>query len=217
MRRTNYVVIGILNAFSDLSVICVPMPLLFKVKVPLSRKLMLIGLFSLGLFCIAATVLRAYYSLLSLSTLTVALGWTSREIFVSTLVACAPGIKPLFSKTRFFLQHIEHSSDKLSRLPGSKLLGMSKKSEMGEINRDGIIHVSRSVDVYHSGHRPSFTVDAYTIEMGLWRAQGAASAADSDEKAILDKEIERDLSADVSRPPVTFLDQQHPMRTREQV
>ncbi|KAJ5660867.1 uncharacterized protein N7484_000239 [Penicillium longicatenatum] len=47
-------------------------------------------------------VLRAYYSVKDISTLSTALGWASRESIVSALTVCAPGIKPLISSSRWF-------------------------------------------------------------------------------------------------------------------
>ena len=79
----------------------VPMPLLFKVQLPLQRKMILGVLFGSGFFIIIATILRTYYSLHSLTTLQIATGWACRETFVAILVVCAPAIKPLFNGTNF--------------------------------------------------------------------------------------------------------------------
>lgn len=49
-----------------------------------------------------AAILRAYYSLKSLTTLPVAAGWTSRELFVAAVVVSIPGIKPMFSQATWF-------------------------------------------------------------------------------------------------------------------
>ena len=100
------------------------MPLLFKVRIPLRQKLGLIVLFSSGIFVMTATILRSYYSLKSIETLPVALGWADREEFVAILVACVPGIKPLFNNTRWFATS---TVDRTS----SKVLSGYKHSNMG--------------------------------------------------------------------------------------
>ncbi|KAI9667258.1 MAG: hypothetical protein M1821_000072 [Bathelium mastoideum] len=87
---------------TDFGIILIPMPLLFKVKVPLRHKLLLICLFGSGIFVMIATILRAYYSLRSISDLPIALGWADREEFVATIVVCLPGIKPLFNNKTWF-------------------------------------------------------------------------------------------------------------------
>lgn len=145
----------------------------------------------MGFFCIIATILRAYYSLLSLDTLSIALGWASRETFVGTVVACAPGIKPLFSSTKWFRSTSAGSRDRRS---GDKLsrwisLPFSKKQSHKGINGDGTIMISRSVDVYRS-QRPSVdAVDPYGVEMGKWKKQHVTSDSyASDERVIMDDE-----------------------------
>ena len=90
------------------------MPLLFKVKVPLQRKLILVAMFGSGFFVMICTMLRAYYSLKSITDLPIALGWANREEFVATIVVCLPGIKPLFSNRTWF-QSTRGSRD---RTPG---------------------------------------------------------------------------------------------------
>lgn len=127
------------------------MPILFRVQVPLSHKLILMTLFSLGFFVIIATVLRAHYSLVSISTLPVALGWASRETFVATLVACAPGIKPLVSRVRWF-KDSSGGEEKCSRdMSGQHLESggsFVKRSQNPRPEDDNKIMIERSVDVY---------------------------------------------------------------------
>ena len=59
-------------------------------------------MFSSGIFIIICTILRAHYSLASITSLPIALGWADRECFVAAIVASLPGIKPLFRNTRLF-------------------------------------------------------------------------------------------------------------------
>lgn len=48
-----------------------------------------------------ATILRAHYSLEDLSLLPVAAQWASREAIVGSIAISVPGIKPLFSRSRW--------------------------------------------------------------------------------------------------------------------
>ena len=98
---TTVVVIGAFNVLSDISILVIPLPILWRVQIPIRRKLALGLVFSLGYFVIITTILRSYYSLLALDMLPVALGWASRETFCATVAVCAPGIKPLFSETHW--------------------------------------------------------------------------------------------------------------------
>ncbi|EME47820.1 hypothetical protein DOTSEDRAFT_69676 [Dothistroma septosporum NZE10] len=192
LRKPNYIVIGVLNSLTDLGIIILPMPLLFRVKVPVKQKIALIVLFSLGFFVIVATILRAYYSLESLDTLIIALGWASRETFVATVVACAPGIKPLISKTHWFRSASSHSGNKGSHDP-SKYFSFSRRSPKGEIGGSGIV-VSRSVDVYHERSRdrePDF-------EMMKWKTGRYPSSEGSDERVMISAEQEQPKGDDRS-------------------
>lgn len=90
-----------MNVVSDIIIILIPIPILVKLQVPLHRKAILTAMFSSGIFIMICTILRAYYSLKSLTTLSIALGWANRECFVAAIVVSLPGIKPLFRNTRW--------------------------------------------------------------------------------------------------------------------
>ena len=94
---------------------CVPIPLVVAARIPTPQKVVLVGLFCSGIFVMICAVLRAYYSVTEIDTLATALGWASRECFVSVIIVCAPGIKPLFKKLRWFgtnLSSNEYSNSK---------------------------------------------------------------------------------------------------------
>ncbi|KAJ5775877.1 uncharacterized protein N7511_000888 [Penicillium nucicola] len=101
LRSPLYIVIAVFNVISDMCIILIPIPILAKLQVPLQRKLILVIMFSSGLFIMICTILRAYYSLTSITNLPTALGWADRECFVAAIVASLPGIKPLFRNTRW--------------------------------------------------------------------------------------------------------------------
>ncbi|CAG7942766.1 unnamed protein product [Penicillium salamii] len=99
LRSPLYIVIATFNVLSDICIILIPIPILAKLQVPLQRKLILVLMFSSGIFIMICTVLRAYYSLSSITNLGTALGWADRECFVAAIVVSLPGIKPLFRNT----------------------------------------------------------------------------------------------------------------------
>ncbi|GLA51457.1 hypothetical protein AnigIFM63604_008054 [Aspergillus niger] len=105
VRPLNYIVIEVLSILTDLCIMCVPIPLIIVAKIPTSQKWILTGLFSSGIFVMIAAGLRAYYSVKDLSTLATALGWASRQAFVSAIIVCAPGIKPLLSRFSWFASY----------------------------------------------------------------------------------------------------------------
>lgn len=85
---------------TDIGIMAIPLPMLFQSSLSLRRKLVLGILFSSGTFIIICAILRAHYSLVNIESLTVALGWASREILVATIVVCSPTIKPLISEAK---------------------------------------------------------------------------------------------------------------------
>ncbi|KAJ5092849.1 hypothetical protein N7456_008710 [Penicillium angulare] len=118
LRPLNYIIIETLSIITDIIVMAVPIPLVIKAGIPMRQKLLLCVLFSSGIFVMVAAVLRAYYSVKDISTLSTALGWASREAIVSALTVCAPGIKPLISNSRWF--STQGSSAGLSSTPYGK-------------------------------------------------------------------------------------------------
>ncbi|OTA98954.1 hypothetical protein M426DRAFT_68774 [Hypoxylon sp. CI-4A] len=119
-RAQNYVVYPILSIISDLGIMAIPLPLLWQVKISITRKLILGFLFSSGIFIIIATLLRTVYSLRSILDLLVATQWATREYLVTAFVVSAPAIKPLFSRRLWGL----HGSTAHSNTYGSNGSGL---------------------------------------------------------------------------------------------
>ncbi|KAL3484717.1 hypothetical protein BJX62DRAFT_248176 [Aspergillus germanicus] len=114
LRQPLYVQIAVFNVLSDVCILVIPIPILAKLQVPIQRKVVLALMFSSGIFIMICTILRAYYSLKSITSLPIALGWANRECFVAAIVASLPGIKPLFRHTHF----LGSSHRKNSKSPG---------------------------------------------------------------------------------------------------
>ena len=56
------IVQAVFNISSDIMMLMVGLPLLMKAKVEIKKKLVLVGIFSLGIFVILAAVLNKYYN-----------------------------------------------------------------------------------------------------------------------------------------------------------
>ena len=56
------VVNTVFNISSDLMMLCIPLPILIRAKLPLQKKLILCIVFSMGIFVIICAVLSKYYS-----------------------------------------------------------------------------------------------------------------------------------------------------------
>ena len=79
----------VFNITSDLIMLCIALQMLIRSTLPLKRKLVLIAIFSLGIFAVAAAVLSAYYSLHRPYTHTW-LSWYLRESSTVIIVANMP-------------------------------------------------------------------------------------------------------------------------------
>lgn len=78
-------------------ILAVGIPLLMKAKVDLKKKIVLVGIFSLGLFVVLAAVLNKYYNF-SNPTTTIYMLWYIRESSTAIYVANIPMLWPLFRR-----------------------------------------------------------------------------------------------------------------------
>jgi hypothetical protein len=106
---TNHLITNaVFNISSDLIIISIPLPLLFKVRLPLKNKAVLIGIFAIGAFTIIAAALNKYYSF------THPFGqewtiWYLRESYTALLCANLPLVYPLIQRV-FGLKNWSHRS-----------------------------------------------------------------------------------------------------------
>ncbi|KAJ6442704.1 srpk [Purpureocillium lavendulum] len=86
---------------TDFVILSIPIPLLWKVKITLGRKIAIGVLLCSGVFIIVATILRCVLSLRDIQGINVSTIWAIRETFVGIIAVNAAAIKPLFSKSRW--------------------------------------------------------------------------------------------------------------------
>ena len=86
------VVEGTFNITADLMVLITALPLLAKLRIPIQQKLMLLAVFGMGAFVIAAAVLTKVYSLVPYLVSYEYLNWYFREASVSIYVTNMPYI-----------------------------------------------------------------------------------------------------------------------------
>ncbi|KAJ5379165.1 hypothetical protein N7509_012284 [Penicillium cosmopolitanum] len=92
-------VVMILNIATDIYLLSIPLPLLWKVNISLKRKIPLLALFSGAAFVITASIIRGV-TIMSSGPNGAASGsqWACRETFVSIIVSNLPIIQPLLRK-----------------------------------------------------------------------------------------------------------------------
>ncbi|KAL4938328.1 hypothetical protein BDV06DRAFT_215183 [Aspergillus oleicola] len=119
---------GALNLITDLIVLTMPMPYLWKLEMRPSQKLPLIAVFAIGLFVCIATIMRLVsLSLLDFtdltSNITEAMIWGTIEPALGITLACVPFMKPVFPFTRSLARYTQYSRSESSgaRDPGRKI------------------------------------------------------------------------------------------------
>lgn len=97
VSKVNCLVTVVLNVITDLYLMSIPLPLLWKAQMPMKRKILLLAMFSGGFFIIAAAILRCTLILVDPVTGAQAAGsWAVRETFVSVFIGNLPMIYKLF-------------------------------------------------------------------------------------------------------------------------
>ncbi|KAL2370266.1 hypothetical protein RJZ57_005307 [Blastomyces gilchristii] len=84
---------------TDIMIIYIPLPLLWKVKLPLRRKLLFGAWLCSGVFIVIATLLRCIICLQDVASINLGTIWSIRETFVAIIAVNVPVLKPLFTKT----------------------------------------------------------------------------------------------------------------------
>lgn len=147
---------------SDACIILIPIPILAKLQIPLQRKVILVVMFSSGFFIMICTILRAYYSLSSITNLGTALGWADRECFVAAIVVSLPGIKPLFRNTRWLgstnrknSKGLYYNSDGYngagSNSGKTKTFVSSRARKSGGFELDSVLHTNKGSRISEAG------------------------------------------------------------------
>ncbi|KAF7554397.1 hypothetical protein G7046_g6838 [Stylonectria norvegica] len=137
----NYVALVVLNISTDFVIVCIPVPLLWKVRLSIQRKLIIGLLLCSGVFIMIATLLRCVLSLQDIEGINVSTIWAIRETFVGILAVNAAPIKPLFSASRWLISSKGSSSNnhksssyankyghQLGTIPGNSGIGQNSSS-----------------------------------------------------------------------------------------
>ncbi|RDI84594.1 hypothetical protein Vi05172_g5320 [Venturia inaequalis] len=92
-----YIGVLVLNLLTDVFIVCIPPPVLFKARLSIPRKIGLFFLLCAGIFVMTAAVLRVVFVFKTPGAAAPAI-WACREDLVAIFVNNAPMIVPLFSR-----------------------------------------------------------------------------------------------------------------------
>ncbi|CZR56998.1 uncharacterized protein PAC_06887 [Phialocephala subalpina] len=87
------------HVFDSFQILAIPVPLLWKLKIPIFRKLVIAALLCSGLFVITAAIIRVVLTLGSNPSALNINRWGVRETIVGIVTINLPIIKPLFNKS----------------------------------------------------------------------------------------------------------------------
>lgn len=98
-----YMALGIINIIVEVVMLAIPLPVLYKLQMPLRKKMVIIGMFSIGFATCAITIYRqATLPNLQFANMThsgvVATLFSGLEPSVALALACVPFLRPLFCK-----------------------------------------------------------------------------------------------------------------------
>ncbi|RBR23972.1 uncharacterized protein FIESC28_03282 [Fusarium coffeatum] len=92
----NFLCTAVLNVITDALILCIPIPLLWKLQIPFHKKLIIGLLLSSGVFVITAAVFRVVLTLSAFPSAITINAWGSREIIVGIATVNLPVLRPLF-------------------------------------------------------------------------------------------------------------------------
>ncbi|KAH7035935.1 uncharacterized protein B0I36DRAFT_97951 [Microdochium trichocladiopsis] len=87
----NYWLTVILNIFSDIVIICLPVTMVMKLQMKMKQKIGVAGIFALGIFVVIASIIRAYYSHNGAQMITCTVSMI--EAAVAIVAACLPPLR----------------------------------------------------------------------------------------------------------------------------
>jgi hypothetical protein len=97
-KPQNFYVGAVLNVFTDALILMVPIPMLWRLQVRLSKKLAIGALLSSGLFVITAAIVRAVLTLGATPSGLNINRWGVRETLVGILTVNLPILRPMFTR-----------------------------------------------------------------------------------------------------------------------
>ncbi|KAF2713130.1 hypothetical protein K504DRAFT_369566 [Pleomassaria siparia CBS 279.74] len=121
-----------LNLTTDMFIMLIPLPILRSMNAGIFRRLGLTFLFSLGIFCMVAAILRVLF-IFKLNQSGISAMWSIREDFVAIFVGQAPMVYPIFKKT--FWSSVIGSSKPGKTEEGSYEMGRASPSQMDASRR----------------------------------------------------------------------------------
>ncbi|KAI0190560.1 hypothetical protein F4808DRAFT_444494 [Astrocystis sublimbata] len=102
-----FIATAISNTLVDIAILCVPLPIVWRLKITTKQKIAVSGVFLLGAFVVGISIARVYFFYQSTPSFENALDitvnvaptlyWTQLEASIAVICACLPTLGPLFA------------------------------------------------------------------------------------------------------------------------
>ncbi|KAI0167778.1 hypothetical protein BJ166DRAFT_240678 [Pestalotiopsis sp. NC0098] len=96
-KMQNFLVTVVLNVITDAAILCIPLPLLWTLQVPLKKKIVIGLLLCSGLFVITAAIIRVVLTLGAHPSALNVNRWGVRETIVGIITVNIPILRPMMS------------------------------------------------------------------------------------------------------------------------
>ncbi|KAH7129166.1 hypothetical protein EDB81DRAFT_907114 [Dactylonectria macrodidyma] len=137
LKMQNFLVTTVLNVLTDAAILCIPMPLLWKLQVPLKKKLVIGLLLSSGAFVIAAAIIRIVLTLSANPSALTINSWGVRETIVGIITVNIPILRPIFNRSFWTWGRSPISSSMRTNTGNGKTTDISGPYELTPSINDG--------------------------------------------------------------------------------
>jgi hypothetical protein len=176
------IVEGTFNVSADLVVLLVAIPLLVKLRIPLQQKVILVSIFGMGAFVIAAAILTKVYSLDPDLVSYAYLNWYFREASVSVYVSNLPAVWALIRDI----------------FPSVKYWGYPQRTYS-----DGTVHNQKSWPLQYGSGMSGNAEHGFKDDLEMFDRLGVASSMEVLDAASRSQSHDRSLAPSVSEVSTT--------------
>lgn len=190
-RPQNFIAVATLNITTDVALLAVPVPLLWKLNMPLKKKIVIGGILCTGVLVIVAAIIRVVLSLDAVPSPANINGWGVRETFIAIIAINIPAFKPVFSRNFWALGKYDSSKgSKAAHTVDGATRPRTANATMRTWNDD--IEAGREITAGRKGAGSgSVTPDEYEMKPGQILKTAVTvqtTTRDGDEENLISKE-----------------------------
>ncbi|KXX76909.1 hypothetical protein MMYC01_207511 [Madurella mycetomatis] len=177
-----------MNIAVDIAIFVLPLPIVFKLQIPLGKKLSIAGIFTTGFFALVASALTLYYRVQIINGYDVS--WAGAqtyiciqaEVYTSIIVACMPSLAKVWSSAFKDMKFLASLQSLLSRAKGGSSYNKSAGSYATEsestshLERKGYSEIYATPDVEARPHHGRGIHRLVTVEMSSEHARSGQRA-----------------------------------------